>query len=1402
MAENAGGLDYRINVGGDWKAELSAFEARINKLKSDAAKLSSGTKAPKKEATVSRTPEIKAEQDISDITKKRIALQRQARVLQDDGVKSDLQGLKIARQSAQYSDVQTNARLRNAKASSELAIKEAQINQLMRDQGITARRAAEQVGLTSAQAKQLKLNMWDAEHAARQFLFTFRRLVGILAVFTLARKFAQAIGAGVREMVRINAEVETTRNSIATLISSVGRIYDAQGNLLTGQDAFNAAILESDKIVLQLQKDAIGSVATFESLTKAFQVAVGPGLSAGLDVEQIREVTKRLVEGAVAMKVPLDQMSEEIRSILQGTATSKNTRLVSLFGGSAAQVNQQIKQARESGKLYGFLMEKLKGVQAGATAAASSMNVLKSDLQDTLSILAKEGGISLFNALKEAIFGLRNALAVSTKEQGFVFSPDALAVVREVSDTLAGMVNSFRRITDTQQDLNLLRNILASLADTVSIIAPLAISVFQGILTGVNAVIAPVRFLADGLREVAKQFGFVGEAADSVVKYMVAGATAMILWANAAKTLAAIFGVRGLLGSIKNIGLKLVGIELTAQGVAATMARTVVATQGWGIALSLASRGLLKTLGPIGLIVSVLGVILTATGAWSKAMAYLNPPIKDANKEMKEFQGRIYGAANSLENLRPEFKDIASTIKKLKEDLASVATLAGIEEQSKKILELYVQRSEIIKDVTKTENDAIAQAKQQMAEKLALIDEEQKSYKVAAVLASDAAFKQAEAIKTQDKQTKSWLSRLASAVPLLNRFRKQVSSPTVNVFGEIDPQKAAMEAASNVFSQAAAKREAIVQQYTSQISVAEQSILDKVAQINEEYDLRVAKTMAENEALKLSRQLEIDKAEAAGNYAASLVRGTDSAMAEAILARTKLEIIKEQTKAIQDQQDKTELLIASFRSAAQQKILDTSTVEQDIKDVERVLSGTLTEEGRKAATARLAGLQQLQEIRVSAQKDIVALDQQLLDAQQAFENKKVQQAADFLNARREADRASLKASNSFVDGIELGLRDFVTETPKIGEAIGDSIKSSLDGVAGAFGTAFREYIATGENVSAVFYQALGDVFLNLAEEFATTVAKQLISKIAGGVLDFGFNAASNAPLIASNAALVASINANTAAMGGALPASLAANTAATTGDATATTANTGGLLANTGSLLTNTASLIGTAVAWTANTIATIANSAALAASSLASALGSILGGLSNVLVVAAIGAQTAIQSALLLSIAGLLLTANGLLASIAIATWGDWATPFPFKKGGMVPKGYAHGGEIGGFARPASIPASDTVPAWLTPGEYVLPVGIVDKLGVGFLDALRSGVVSPSSFRSAASSLTASSSAIRGFASGGPVVSNSNAVSAGNRPVNVAFFDDRKAMRRWAESSEGETAIMKVMQKNSFKFA
>jgi hypothetical protein len=119
---------------------------------------------------------------------------------------------------------------------------------------------------------------------------------------------------------------------------------------------------------------------------------------------------------------------------------------------------------------------------------------------------------------------------------------------------------------------------------------------------------------------------------------------------------------------------------------------------------------------------------------------------------------------------------------------------------------------------------------------------------------------------------------------------------------------------------------------------------------------------------------------------------------------------------------------------------------------------------------------------------------------------------------------------------------------------------------------------------------------------------------------------------------------------------------------------------------------------------------------------------------------------------------------------------------GAMVAGGMALVGNIGGFAEGGPVSGagtgtSDSIPAWLSNGEYVMPAAMTAKYRP-LLDSMRNGTLNPGQLAAAP-----------GSGGGGGATLNS--------AVNMAFFDSRPSAEQWAKSSEGEAHFVDVAQRN-----
>lgn len=238
----------------------------------------------------------------------------------------------------------------------------------------------------------------------------------------------QSIG---EEGLQVNAQMENVRNGIATVIASVAEIRNSDGVQLKGVDALNAALPVAADQLRKLRIDALETSATFADIAPAFQAAIGPGLAAGLNIDQIRENTIKLTQAVTALGLPYDQIKQETRAILSGEI-NRNTQAAQALGIT----REAVKEAQKQGKFAEFLEEKLQGAAAAGKLVAQSFTAAQSNLKEaaqTFSGVVTEG---LFDQLKGS---LNNILPqIFDKNQANL-----------ISQNFSGIADTLTRIFDT-----------------------------------------------------------------------------------------------------------------------------------------------------------------------------------------------------------------------------------------------------------------------------------------------------------------------------------------------------------------------------------------------------------------------------------------------------------------------------------------------------------------------------------------------------------------------------------------------------------------------------------------------------------------------------------------------------------------------------------------------------------------------------------------------------------------------------------------------------------------------------------------------------------------------------------------------------------------------------------------
>lgn len=378
----------------------------------------------------------------------------------------------------------------------------------------TAQRRATQATRQHANAaRELNKAVKDTDGGVNRVAFTFRRLFGILAAFTLARQVVSSFTSLVSGAIQFNRTVEDSAVGLASLFVASGEVRDNYGQLVEGAEAFKIAQQEAVVQGNKLRQDALLTTATYEELLVAFQAAVGPGLAAGLNLDQVRQVAVNISQAAAAFGLEQNQLAEEVRSLITGTGQLRTTRLAQVIS------NEDIRNARQAGKLFELLTTRLKPFALAAEVTQKNFSGLVARLQDAVGLASGGASLAFFNELKLLLGDLGDLfIEVKRDANGVIQSvtPDPRAV-----QTLAIVFNGLRDAVGTIRagiqtlDLTEVQNAMSFIADTFRGVAQIAVGFVRGLVGGLSdvAVIAQQvfgGFDSGALREAAALIARIG----------------------------------------------------------------------------------------------------------------------------------------------------------------------------------------------------------------------------------------------------------------------------------------------------------------------------------------------------------------------------------------------------------------------------------------------------------------------------------------------------------------------------------------------------------------------------------------------------------------------------------------------------------------------------------------------------------------------------------------------------------------------------------------------------------------------------------------------------------------------------------------------------------------------------
>lgn len=512
--------------------------------------------------------------------------------------------------------------------------------------------------------------------------FTFRRLIGIMAAFTVARVVAREFSNLITTAITFNASLESTRVGLAGLIAASAEVRDRFGGALTVDEqvirAQDIAIVQMN----QLRRDALETAASYDELARAFQSAVAPGLQSNLTVDQIRKLTVNISQAASGLGLAQDQLAEEIRAIFQGTISARNTRIATALGIS----NTDIQRAKELGNLFEFLDGRFRAISKTGKLLMNTFTGQLSNASDAFQQLLAASSKPLFEQLKAALRDIQSAI-FEVVNDAVVFKPEALKAFQGLFEGLANGVQGIRaafRDIDPQgfaDSLALIGQGLGFIASTVANVFSVAFNLASPVLQVISGIVGIFTKMVAVIREgvVGGIGAWLAQTALVSTKLLIIGKTFTKIWAIVrGATLSVVAFARAMtLSQAASAAMiaPLTRVQALARGIRNAFSRLLVPV----IALTAAVVGLDKIIEAFGGSFSFVDTIGAGFGFLNDQLDKMLGAVDGLQESATQVSDQGLGQlVNSFRDLVSGLDDLNKELKKtLRESIADLGTAAA-----------------------------------------------------------------------------------------------------------------------------------------------------------------------------------------------------------------------------------------------------------------------------------------------------------------------------------------------------------------------------------------------------------------------------------------------------------------------------------------------------------------------------------------------------------------------------------------------------------------------------------------------------------------------------------------------------------------------------------------------------
>ena len=170
---------------------------------------------------------------------------------------------------------------------------------------------------------------------------------------------------------------------------------------------WNDAMAMSKVIMKDLTIEAAKTAATSEELITTFRALLGPGLGAGMSVEEIKQATVTGVNAVKSMGLDGRQLVQELRDLVQGGIQSASSTLATALG----LTDSDIKAAKQSSEgLFKFLMKRLAGFKQASTEYGETLSGMLAQVKEGYALAQAQAVEPLRDVAKGILKDIRDVL--------------------------------------------------------------------------------------------------------------------------------------------------------------------------------------------------------------------------------------------------------------------------------------------------------------------------------------------------------------------------------------------------------------------------------------------------------------------------------------------------------------------------------------------------------------------------------------------------------------------------------------------------------------------------------------------------------------------------------------------------------------------------------------------------------------------------------------------------------------------------------------------------------------------------------------------------------------------------------------------------------------------------------